>query len=277
MDQLPPLRDPWMVVAFDGPSDAGDTGSELVEHLAVSWDASTVREFDPDTYLDYRESRPQLVPDEHDRHDLVWPRLRIQLARGASRDVLLLHGPEPALRWRQFCTEVVDLAVAAGVRTLVTVAGVHDEVPHTHPVAVSAWSESPDLRELMSGRVGAPDEVEGLTHVLAHVAWSAAISSASLSAAIPAYVGSAPQPKGVLALLNALEDLIGTSLPQGDWEEQAQAWQVGADQFVEEDPDLAEYVQELESIQSAEDLHEASGDAIAREFERFMRRRQDDR
>ena len=40
---------------------------------------------------------------------------------------------------------------------------------------------------------------------------------------------------------------------------------------------MAEYVRTLEEAKDATDLPEASGDAIAREFERYLRRRGDNR
>lgn len=277
MDQLPPMRDPWLIAAFEGPSDAGAAGSDLVEHLAEAWHAEPVHVLDADRYLDYRESPPRLIGDDDGGATLHWPRLQVRWARppGSERDVLLLSGPEPGLQWRRLCAEVLDLAVRAGATTLLAVAGTHDEVPHTHPVAITGWSPSPTLRRRIGRRIEAP--LDGLATVLVHQAAERGLAAATVSAAVPAYVGHPPQPKAVLALMNAVEDLLlDVSLPAGDWEEQAQAWQVGADQFVEEDPDLVEYVEELEQIQSAEDLHEASGDAIAREFERFMRRREGD-
>ena len=94
----------------------------------------------------------------------------------------------------------------------------------------------------------------------------------SLWAAVPHYVSQPPNPKATLALLNRLEDLLDLRIPLGELPEDARAWQVGVDQLAAEDSEVAEYVQTLEEARDTAELPEASGEAIAREFERYLRR-----
>ena len=70
-----------------------------------------------------------------------------------------------------------------------------------------------------------------------------------------------------------MEDLLDLRIPLGELPEDARAWQVGVDQLASEDSEVAEYVQTLEEARDTSELPEASGEAIAREFERYLRRR----
>jgi len=88
-------------------------------------------------------------------------------------------------------------------------------------------------------------------------------------------VAQPPSPKATLALVQGVEDLLDISLPLADLPQEARAWERGVDELAEQDSDVAEYVRSLEEAKDATELPEASGDAIAREFERYLRRRGD--
>lgn len=192
-----------------------------------------------------------------------------------DRDVLLFRGPEPNLRWRTFCDSLLDLAQEAGVSELVTFGALLADVPHTRPTPVS--STSTDTR--YSGRISLPPSTYtgpvGINAVLGAAAEERGVPSVALWAAVPHYLAEPPCPKATLALLGALEDVVGTGLPQGELSALAAAWQRGADEIVAEDEDISSYVRELESERDTTELPEASGDAIAREFQRYLRRRDD--
>jgi hypothetical protein len=95
-------------------------------------------------------------------------------------------------------------------------------------------------------------------------------------AAVPHYVAQPPCPKATLALLGCLEDLLQASLPLGDLPEDAKAWERGVDELSREDDEIAEYVRALEETRDTTELPEASGEAIAREFERYLKRKEDE-
>jgi hypothetical protein len=95
----------------------------------------------------------------------------------------------------------------------------------------------------------------------------------SLWAAVPHYVAQPPSPKATLALLHRVEDLLDVTVPLGDLPEQSRAWENGVNELAEQDTEVAEYVRALEEQKDAAELPEASGEAIAREFERYLRRR----
>lgn len=272
---IPPLRDPWMVAAFEGWNDAGDAASSVLDHLVTAWDAEVLAELDPEDYYDFQVHRPHVHPDEGGTRMLVWPTPTLYLARppAAERDVLLFRAPEPNIRWKAFCSTVVGLARLAGVTELVTLGALLADTPHTRPVPVSGSSSDPTLSERLSLGPSTYSGPVGINAVLTETASLEGIPSLSLWAAVPHYLAEPPCPKATLALLGALEDAVHVGLPQGSLEDLSEAWQRGADELAEGDPDIAEYVQELESERDTSDLPEASGDAIAREFERYLRRR----
>ncbi|KAA1376607.1 PAC2 family protein [Aeromicrobium fastidiosum] len=264
-----------MVAAFEGWNDAADAASGAVDHLIDEWDAELLIELDPEDYYDFQVHRPHVhTTDDGDRL-ITWPAPQIFHARPArlDRDVLLLRGPEPNFRWKAFCSTVIGVAQLAGVTELVTLGALLADSPHTRPVPVSGSTSDPALMERMSLSASTYNGPVGITSVLGEVAAREGIASASLWAAVPHYLAEPPCPKATLALLGALEDAVGMPLPQGVLTEMTEAWQRGAEELTSQDVEIAEYVKALENERDTSELPEASGDAIAREFERYLRRR----
>jgi proteasome assembly chaperone (PAC2) family protein len=270
-----PLREPWMVAAFEGWNDAADAASDTVDHLIEEWDAELLLELDPEEFYDFQVHRPQVRTADGGERLISWPAPHIYVARPArlGRDVLLLRAPEPNFRWKAFCSSVIDVAKQAGVTELVTLGALLADSPHTRPVPVSGSTTDPTLMERMSLLPSTYNGPIGITSVLNEIASSEGIASASLWAAVPHYLAEPPCPKATLALLGALEDAVGMPLPQGVLAEMAEAWQRGADELTSQDDEIAEYVEALENERDTSELPEASGDAIAKEFERYLRRR----
>lgn len=277
IEDLPELHDPVMILAFEGWNDAGEAASRVIEHLIELWDAETVAAIDPEDYYDFQVNRPQ-VTNQGQGRGIHWNTTRILLASPDSlgRDVLLVTGTEPSFRWRAFTTELLDLGVAHGVETVICLGALLADVAHTRPIPVS--SSSPD--EMTSHRYELePSQYEGptgITGVVADGAHQAEMVSISSWAAVPHYAAQVPCPKASLALLGQLEDLLDTVIEHGELEEEARAWERGVDDLATSDEDIAEYVSSLESAQDTSELPEASGDAIAKEFERYLRRRGED-
>jgi predicted ATP-grasp superfamily ATP-dependent carboligase len=275
---LPRLRDPVMVAAFEGWNDAGEAASGAVAHLQRVWQATALVELDPEQYHDFQVNRPVVSLDDDGRRVLTWPTTRIYTASppGSPRDVVLVRGIEPSMRWRAFVAEVLGLADELGVTTLVTLAALLADVPHTRPIPVTGTSEDPGLRERFSVE---PSKYEGSTGIVGVVHDGAAalgLPGLSLWAAVPHYVGQPPSPKATLALLRRVEETLDVTIPLEDLPEDARAWEHGVDELAEEDGEIGEYVRQLEDAKDTAELPEASGDAIAREFERYLRRRGDE-
>lgn len=269
------LRNPWMVAAFEGWNDAADAATSTVDHLVEEWDAEVFAELDPEDFYDFQAVRPVIQPTDNGSREIVWPTPTLYLAHPPhlDRDVLLLRAIEPNYRWNTFCLNVVELAKRAGVTELVTLGALLADSPHSRPVPLTGMTNDPIMLERLSldqSRYAGPI---GITSVLNDIASREGLVTASIWAAVPHYVADPPCYKATLALLGGLEDALGIGLPQGVLREMADAWQRGADELIEQDEELAEYVQSLEGELEAGELPEASGDAIAREFERYLRRR----
>jgi proteasome assembly chaperone (PAC2) family protein len=273
-ENLPQLVDPVMLCAFEGWNDAGDAASGAVLHLEDVWSASQVAEFDPEDYYDYQVNRPEIVLDDGER-TVVWPTTRISVARIplATRDVVLVHGIEPSMRWRTFTSELLAVARDLGVEMVVTLGALLADTPHTRPVPVSGTSSDSDLALKLGYEPSTYEGPTGIVGVLQDACATAGIPAVSLWAAVPHYVAQPPCPKATLALLVRIEDLLDVPVPLGDLPDEARAWQIGVDELAGEDDEIAAYVAQLEEAVDTAELPEASGDAIAREFERYLRRR----
>ncbi len=272
------LRDPWLVAAFDGWNDAADAASGVVDHLIQEWDAEVFAELDPEDFYDFQAVRPVLNVSEGGQREISWPTPTIFLAQppNLARDVLLVRAPEPNYRWQSFCSSIISLAHSAGVREFVTLGALLSDNPHTRPIATSAMTNDPQLMERLGMEQAKYSGPIGISTVLHDAATHAGFAAASVWAAVPHYLAEPPCPKATLSLLGALEDALAMALPQGLLPEFVRDWQKSADQLMAEDEDLASYVRSLEEERDAGELPEASGDAIAREFERYLRRPTDD-
>jgi predicted ATP-grasp superfamily ATP-dependent carboligase len=273
-DALPDLVDPVMLCAFEGWNDAGDAASGAVLHLEDVWSATQIAEIDPEDYYDFQVNRPEIVLEDGVR-SVVWPSTRISVARIplATRDVVLVHGIEPSMRWRSFTHELLGAARDLGVEMVVTLGALLADTPHTRPVPVSGTSSDADISARMGYEPSTYEGPTGIVGVLQDACAKAGIPSVSLWAAVPHYVAQPPCPKATLALLGRIEDLLDVPVPLGDLHEEARAWQIGVDELASDDDEIQAYVRQLEEAVDTAELPEASGDAIAREFERYLRRR----
>jgi proteasome assembly chaperone (PAC2) family protein len=272
--ELPP-RETILLAAFEGWNDAGSAASQALEHIHEVWGAEQVDELDPEEYHDFQVNRPVLGIGPDGRREITWPTTAVAVATAprSGRQVVLVHGIEPSMRWRRYCTELLDIAAGLGVRTVITVGALLADVPHTRPIPVTATSEDPAVRELLGVDPNTYEGPTGIVGVLQHEAEVRGMRALSLWAAVPHYVAHPPSPKATLAILTRLEGLLGEPIALGDLPDDSIAWQAGVDELASEDSEIAEYVHQLEQAKDTADLPEASGEAIAQEFERYLRRR----
>ncbi|MEV0450197.1 PAC2 family protein [Streptomyces sp. NPDC050600] len=276
LEGVPELIDPVMVAAFEGWNDAGDAASAAVAHLDREWKGEVFAALDAEDYYDFQVNRPTVWLDGGVRK-ITWPTTRLSVVRiggDKPRDLVLVRGIEPSMRWRSFCNELLGFAHELGVEMVVILGALLGDTPHTRPVPVSGVTSDPDLARTMDLEETRYEGPTGIVGILQEACTHAGVPAVSLWAAVPHYVSQPPNPKATLALLNRLEDLIGLRIPLGELPEDARAWQVGVDQLAAEDSEVAEYVQTLEEARDTAELPEASGEAIAREFERYLRRRE---
>lgn len=273
-----PERVKVLVAAFEGWNDAGDAATDTVKFLGETYGAREISEVAADDYYDYQYSRPRMTRSATGEPKLVWPTTKLSLAtvEGTNLDLVLLHGWEPSYRWRGFCAEILEQAARMEVDFVVMVGALLADVPHTRPIPVSLTSDTDELQQELDVVGSEYEGPTGIVGVLSHLAAVSGIPTVSLWAAVPHYVAQSPSPKAQLALMRKLEDLLSLSLPLEDLAEDAQAWERGVNELAEDDPEIAAYVVKLEEAKDTTDLPEATGDAIAQEFERFLRRREED-
>ena len=275
LEGVPELVDPVLVAAFEGWNDAGDAATGAVEHMETAFSAEPVAALDPEDYYDFQVSRPMVAVDESGVRRLEWPTTRVSLARsaGGRRDLVLVRGIEPNMRWRSFCGEILELCSQLRVEAVVSLGALLADVPHTRPVPVTGTSSDPGLGRSLGLEPSRYEGPTGIVGVLQDSAARAGLPSVSFWAAVPHYVAQPPCPKATLALLRHVEEMLDLAIPLGDLPEEARAWERGVDELAGEDEEIAEYVQRLERARDTTELPEASGEHIAREFERYLRRR----
>src|ERR671938_294720 len=251
------LRAPALVCAFTGWNDAGDAASAALQFLGASLRATRFARIDPEDFYDFQATRPKIKLVEGRTRRITWPEIEIYAARvpRAPRDLVLLQGAEPSMRWRTFSRLIVDLAEALGTQLVVTLGALLADVPHSRPVPITGLSSDDALVRRLGLQNSSYEGPTGIVGVLHGACQEAGMPSASLWASVPHYVAAAPNPKAALALLRKQESLA-----------------------VQSDPDVQAFVERLERAAEeeeqelrAQDL--PSGDVIAREFQRFLRQR----
>jgi proteasome assembly chaperone (PAC2) family protein len=275
IEEIGDLVDPVVIAAFEGWNDAADAASAVVDHLIRVWDARVIGAIDPEEFYDFQVNRPVVGSDELGHRRITWPSTQIAVASPPEldRDVILVRGIEPNMRWRQFCAELLAACDDLGGQLVVTLGALLADTPHTRPIPVSGTATEADLVDRLKLEQSTYEGPTGIVGVFQDACVRLDIPAVSYWAAVPHYVAQPPCPKATLALLGQLEELFQCSIPLGELPEDARAWERGVDELAEEDEDVADYVRALEETRDTTDLPEASGEAIAREFERYLKRR----
>jgi len=269
-----------MVCAFQGWNDAGDAASAAVSFLSSALNAERFAQIDAEDFYDFQATRPRIELTQGKTRKIVWPSIEIAEARvpRAPRDLVLVQGSEPSMRWRSFSTLIVDLAEALGVQMVVTLGALLADIPHSHPVAITGLASDPALIERLGLQMSDYEGPTGIVGVLHSACANAGIPSASLWASVPHYVAAAPNPKAALALVRKLESLVGVSVDASELEQAASDYERQVGLAVQSDPEVQAFVERLEqaaeseqNVISPDEL--PSGDLIARDFQRFLRQR----
>jgi predicted ATP-grasp superfamily ATP-dependent carboligase len=269
-----------LIAAFRGWNDGAQAASLAAGYLAKTWQAERFAHVDPEEFFDFQATRPHVSLEGGMTRRIDWPETAFFHARpdGLDRDVVLLLGIEPNLRWRTFTELVMGLVRELGVEMMITLGALLADVPHTRPSPVTGSASDPDLvRELglSESRYEGPTGIVGVLHDACH---RAEIPSASLWVAVPHYVSLTPSPRAAVALCERLGGLMGAEIDVGELEEAARSYEEQVSEAVASDEETAAYVEELEqrvdSLEQATDL--PTGDALAAELTRFLREREED-
>jgi proteasome assembly chaperone (PAC2) family protein len=279
---LPHLRAPVMVCAFRGWNDAAAAASTALGAVATALDADLVASVDPEEFFDFQSTRPTITMDEGQTRRIEWPENNLYAVQipSADRDLVLLDGTEPNLRWRTFSETIATVADTLGVDMVITLGALIAEVSHTLPVPITGLASSAELveeLELERSNYEGPTGIVGVVHDLCR---QNGIDSASLWAAVPHYVAAVPNPKAALALLRRLEGLTGIAVEASELEEETVDYEEQIGRAVAANPEIEELVTRIEAEQSDlidEEGELPSADTLAQDFQRFLRQRGDDK
>jgi proteasome assembly chaperone (PAC2) family protein len=287
------LTNPVLVAAFTGWNDAGDAASTAVRTLIETSSATAIAEIDPEWFTDFATVRPHVRLDAERRRTIVWPTVGVWAASLPGTDVLLVLGPEPALRWRTFCEQLVGVARRFGATMGLTVGALLADVPHTRPTQIigTATDEALiDRFELERSRYEGPTGIVGVLHD----AFSrSGLPTASLWAAVPGYTSQLPSPRAAMALVDRACTMMGTPAPTARLSEQVPDYDARVASLISDDEDLVTYVGRLEEMvdeMSDDDLDDDDDDEdqaddrldatdpelLAAEVEQFLRERDSD-
>ena len=274
----PQLRAPILVCSFRGWNDAAQSASTALASIADSLEGEPVASIDPEEFFDFQSTRPTILMDEGRTRRIEWPENNLVACRvpAADRDLILLDGTEPNLRWRTFSETIATAADALGVDMIVTLGALIAEVSHTLPVPITGLASSSELVEELELERSSYEGPTGIVGVVHDLCGKAGISSASLWAAVPHYVAAVPNPKAALALLRRLEGLTGIAVEAADLEEETADYEEQIGRAVAANPEIEELVSRIEAEQSElldEEGDLPSADTLAQDFQRFLRQR----
>jgi proteasome assembly chaperone (PAC2) family protein len=283
--QIPLLREPVMVIAFSGWNDAAEAASGAVEHLLSGWRDKNddvipelIANVESEEFYDFQVNRPVVTIDESQIRSITWPSTQVfgMAIPSMERDLVIVTGVEPSMKWKSFTSDLLDLADDLEVSLIVSLGSLLADTPHTRPITVTATGSHPSIANRLGVSVSKYEGPTGILGIIQDGCMRRGIDAISLWAAVPHYASNAPSPKATLALINTLEEFLNIKIPLSDLPDKSDAWEHEVNDLAADDSEIADYVKALEESKDAAELPDVSGDTIAKEFERYLRRQQED-
>jgi proteasome assembly chaperone (PAC2) family protein len=283
--QIPLLREPIMIMAFSGWNDAAEAASGAVEHLLSGWRDKNddvlpelIAEVESEDFYDFQVNRPVVSIDDSEIRNITWPSTQVfgMAIPSMNRDLVIVTGVEPSMKWKSFTSDLLDLADDLEVSLIVSLGSLLADTPHTRPITVTGTGAHPSIAHRLGVSVSKYEGPTGILGIIQDGCMRRGIDAISLWAAVPHYASNAPSPKATLALINTLEEFLNIKIPLSDLPDRADAWEREVNDLAADDSEIADYVKALEESKDAAELPEVSGDTIAKEFERYLRRQQED-
>jgi proteasome assembly chaperone (PAC2) family protein len=270
VDQWPTLREPVMLVALTGWVDGGLAGTGTLAAVAESLEAP--RKFasvDLSDLLDLQQTRPTVSLVDGVTRKIDWPSIDLVAGHTGGRDVVIVAGPEPSVRWRDVTDDLVQVARRLDVQLAVTLGGMPAPVSHRRPVNVLATASSRSVAQEVGALRGDYFGPTGAQTVLQVALGEAGIRAVGFWAQVPHYVAATPSPPAIRAMLERLREVAGLSVDLHELDEQSDAYLERVEDGLSERPDVADMVLQLEA--QTEPDESVSGEDLAREIERFLR------
>ncbi|MGF1596652.1 MAG: PAC2 family protein [Acidimicrobiales bacterium] len=270
--EVPVLRRPLLLAAFEGIFDAAESATTALKWICERSESSLIAEIDPEMYFNFQETRPLARIDADGTRVIDWPRTEIRAVRtDAARDLVVMTGIEPHLRWNGFADHVVEVARRSGCEMVVTVGALVAMVPHTRPFTVTGSAVHPDLVKRLNLSRPTYQGPTSLAGVINERLERADVPVISLRVAVPHYVPGPPNPKATRALLRRLEQTTGVATAYADLDADVNEWSQRVDAAVASDDESRQYVARLERQVDTDEQLLPSGDDLAAELEAFLR------
>ena len=263
-----------MVASFRGWNDGAQGASLAASFLQRAWGAEQFAEIDPEEFFDFQDVRPHVKLEDGMTREIDWPENSFHHAEipGLERDLVLLHGIEPSLKWQTFTALVVNLARDLGVESLISFGALLADVPHTRDAPVTGAGSDAALVEQLGLAPSRYEGPTGIVGVLHDVCRDAGVPSASIWAAVPHYASLAPSPRAAHALLAKFASYLEIELDLTELEQAGDTYQEQVSTAVAADDETSQYVHQLEEqADSIEEEDLPSGDTLAAELSRFLR------
>jgi len=262
-----------VIMAFQGWNDAADAATSAVDFLADSFPTDLLSSSDTEDFFDYQSTRPIISTNEDGVREISWPSISVELSQLPKTTLMLISGPEPNLRWREFASWIDQMTTAFSPDLIVLLGAMLSDAPHSRPFEVAGSAPAH-----LTGRLELePNDYEGPTGIIGVLAQRYETTCPNklviMWASVPHYTAPPPNPKASLALLEHLEVILGVSLDLEEMRQDVATWEKHIDQLLDEDPDMAEYVETLENQTDAEMVPKGTGDTLAAAFEDYLLKR----
>ncbi len=202
---------------------------------------------------------------------IEWPQISFVAGR-AGRDVVLVHGPEPSLRWPHVASVVVDAASRLGVQEATTLGGIPALVSHRRPLPVLATATHRALAQELGALRADYAGPTGLQTVVQRALGDAGIPCAALWAQVPQYVAGSPSPPAVRALVGRLVEVYRLELDLTGLDARSQTYLERVEEGLAARPEVKEIVDRLDREPPPSG---AGGDELVSEIEQFLRSQSD--
>lgn len=273
--ELPTLRRPLLLVAFEGLFDAAEAATSALEWIRDRTESSSVAMIDPESFFNFQEARPSVRIDGDGQRVIDWPATEIHaVVTDSPRDLVVMTGVEPHLRWPSFTDHVLEVARAVGCEMVVTVGAFIGMVPHTRPFSVTGSAVHPDLARRLNLSQPTYQGPTGIVGVINARLETSSLPVISLRVEVPHYVPGAPNPKATQALLRRLQQTTGVQTGYEELDADVTEWVNRVDQAVSSDTESKDYVERLERQADSDEEMLPSGDDLAAELEAFLRDQQ---
>lgn len=261
-----------MVAAFSGWNDAADVASGSIDHLWDEWGAQRIARIEPDEFVDLTVSRPGVSIVDGVPGPMSWPLTEVGwCAPRKDLSVVLVRGPEPQFRWRQYCDALVDAADELGCSTVVVLGAMLSEVPHTRDVPIFSAAHDKSILDAVGLPASDYEGPTGIPGALQEAAHDRGLEALGLWAALPGYAAGVTSPKGVLAVVGQLVSMMDTDVDLSALSDTTREYSEQLDALVSEDEETAAYLLRLEEAYDAEGVALGSAEKLVDEVEDFLR------